>query len=40
MDTLLNKVHELDAQVAKAREGAKPVVEDAYKQPRVITEEE
>ncbi len=40
MDTLLNKVHELDAQVAKAREGAKPVVEDAYKQPRVITDEE
>jgi ribosome-binding factor A len=40
MDTLLNKVHELDAQVAKAREGAKPVVEDAYKQPRIIEDEE
>jgi ribosome-binding factor A len=39
MDTLLNRVHELDAQVAKVREGAKPVVEDAYKQPRVIEEE-
>jgi ribosome-binding factor A len=40
MDSLLNKVHELDAQVAKARENAKPVVEDAYKQPRVIENEE
>ncbi len=40
MDSLLNKVHELDAQVAKAREGAKPVVEDAYKQPRIISDEE
>ena len=39
MDSLLNKVHELDAQVAKVREGAKPVVEDAYKQPRVIDED-
>ena len=39
MDTLLNKVHELDAQVAQARIGAKPVVEDAYKQPRVVEEE-
>jgi len=38
MDTLLNRVHELDAQVAKVREGAKPVVEDAYKQPRTIEE--
>lgn len=38
MESLLNKVHALDAEVAKAREGAKPVVEDAYKQPRVIEE--
>ena len=28
MESLLNKVHELAAQVAKVREGAKPVVED------------
>jgi ribosome-binding factor A len=33
-------VHQLDAEVAKARENAKPVVEDAYKQPRVIADEE
>ena len=38
MESLLNKVHALDAEVAKAREGAKPVVEDAYKQPRIIEE--
>lgn len=38
LDTLLARVHELDAQVAKAREGAKPVVEDAYKVPRIIEE--
>ena len=38
MESLLNKVHALDAEVAKARQGAKPVVEDAYKQPRVIEE--
>jgi ribosome-binding factor A len=40
MDSLLDRVHALDAEVAKARLGAKPVVEDAYKQPRVIEEEE
>jgi ribosome-binding factor A len=38
MDSLLDRVHALDAEVAKARLGAKPVVEDAYKQPRVIEE--
>jgi ribosome-binding factor A len=38
MDSLLDRVHALDAEVAKARENAKPVVEDAYKQPRVIEE--
>jgi ribosome-binding factor A len=32
-------VHQLDAEVAKARENAKPVVEDAYKAPRVKIEE-
>jgi ribosome-binding factor A len=40
LDTLLERVHQLDAEVAKARENAKPVVEDAYKQPRVIADEE
>jgi ribosome-binding factor A len=30
-------VHALDAEVAKARENAKPVVEDPYKVPRVIS---
>ena len=39
LDSLLERVHLLDAEVAKARENAKPVVEDAYKQPRVIDEE-
>ncbi len=38
MESLLNKVHELDAQVAKVREGAKPVVEDPYKKPRIEEE--
>jgi len=36
LDSLLTKVHELDAEVAKARENAKPVVEDAYKPARVV----
>ncbi len=36
LDTLLARVHELDAEVAKARESAKPVVEDAYKPARVV----
>jgi ribosome-binding factor A len=40
METLLNKVHQLDAEVAKVREGAKPVVEDAYKTPKIIDDEE
>ena len=31
IDSLLERVHELDAQVAKARENAKPIVEDPYK---------
>jgi ribosome-binding factor A len=39
MDSLLDRVHALDAEVAKARLGAKPVVEDAYKQPRTIDED-
>ena len=39
LDTLLERVHQLDAEVAKVRENAKPVVEDAYKVPRVKTEE-
>jgi ribosome-binding factor A len=39
MDSLLDRVHALDAEVAKARLGAKPVVEDAYKQPRAIDED-
>jgi ribosome-binding factor A len=39
LDSLLERVHELDAQVAKARENAKPVVEDPYKAPRVHPEE-
>jgi ribosome-binding factor A len=38
-DSLLHRVHELDAEVAKARENAKPVVEDAYKAPRIKNEE-
>ena len=38
LDSLLERVHELDAQVAKARENAKPVVEDSYKIPRTIQE--
>lgn len=38
MESLLDKVHQLDAEVARAREGAKPVVEDAYKTPRTIEE--
>jgi ribosome-binding factor A len=33
---LLERVHQLDAEVAKARENAKPVVEVAYKVPRVV----
>jgi ribosome-binding factor A len=36
LDSLLERVHQLDAEVAKARENAKPVVEDAYKAPRTI----
>ena len=39
LDSLLERVHELDAQVAKARENAKPVVEDPYKVPRTNHEE-
>ena len=39
LDTLLERVHLLDAEVAKARENAKPVVEDPYKVPRVIEED-
>ena len=39
LDSLLERVHALDAEVAKARENAKPVVEDPYKVPRVIAEE-
>lgn len=38
LDSLLERVHELDAQVAKARENAKPVVEDPYKIPRTLQE--
>jgi len=38
LDSLLERVHELDAQVAKARENAKPVVEDPYKVPRTVQE--
>ena len=38
LDSLLERVHELDAQVAKARENAKPVVEDPYKIPRTAQE--
>ena len=37
LDTLLERVHQLDAEVAKARENAKPVVEDPYKIPRTIS---
>ena len=36
LDSLLERVHQLDAEVAKARENTKPVVEDAYKVPRVV----
>jgi len=36
LDSLLERVHQLDAEVAKARKNAKPVVEDAYKVPRVV----
>ena len=36
LDSLLERVHQLDAEVAKARENAKPVVEDAYKVPRIV----
>ena len=39
MDSLLDRVHQLDAEVAKARENAKPVAEDPYKAPRVVEEE-
>ena len=39
LDSLLERVHELDAQVAKARENAKPVVEDPFKVPRTHHEE-
>ena len=38
IDSLLERVHELDAQVAKARENAKPIVEDPYKVPRTVKE--
>ena len=34
MDSLLDRVHQLDAEVAKARENAKPVADDPYKSPR------
>ena len=36
LDSLLERVHALDAEVAKSRENAKPVVEDAYKPARVV----
>jgi len=36
MDSLLDRVHALDAEVAKLRMGAKPTAEDPYKAPRVI----
>ncbi|MEY4438521.1 MAG: hypothetical protein RL249_933, partial [Actinomycetota bacterium] len=39
LDSLLERVHQLDAEVAKARENAKPVVENAYKVPRTISED-
>ena len=39
MDSLLDRVHQLDAEVAKARENAKPVADDPYKSPRVVDEE-
>jgi len=39
LDSLLERVHLLDAEVAKARENAKPVVEDAYNAPRTISED-
>ena len=39
MDSLLDRVHQLDAEVAKARENAKPIADDPYKQPRVVEEE-
>ena len=39
LDSLLERVQQLDAEVAKARENAKPVVEDAYKAPRIKIEE-
>ena len=37
LDSLLERVHALDAEGAKARENAKPVVEDPYKIPRTIS---
>ena len=39
LDSLLERVHQLDAEVAKARENAKPVVADPYKVPRIIEED-
>ena len=36
MDSLLDRVHALDAEVAKLRMGATPTAEDPYKAPRVI----
>ena len=38
MDSLLDRVHALDAEVAKLRIGATPTAEDPYKAPRVIEE--
>ncbi len=37
LDSLLERVHALDAEVAKERANAKPVVEDPYKVPRTIS---
>lgn len=39
LDALLERVHALDAEVAKAREHAKPVVDNPYKIPRAHDEE-
>ena len=38
MDSLLDRVHALDAEVAKLRMGATATAEDPYKAPRVIEE--
>jgi ribosome-binding factor A len=36
MDSLLDKVHQLDAEVANLRKNATPIADDPYKAPRVI----